>query len=168
MQSDLRTTMRSFATGVCLATTYTDGPEGRRHDAVTVNSLTSVSLDPPLISLSFRHESVFLADLLETKKWAVSILDGGAGEAARRFAKDRSVRTEALSALAAEPGAHTGALVLDGHGWLECRLWAAQEVGDHTMVVGEVLAATAPEPGPALVFLHGGFHVLDRCPSNAH
>lgn len=164
MPSDLRTTMRSFATGVCLATTYTDGPEGRCHDAVTVNSLTSVSLDPPLVSLSFRHESAFLADLLETKKWAVSILDGDAGEAARRFAKDRPFRTESLAGLAAAPGTQTGALV-HGDGWLECRLWAAYEVGDHTMVVGEVLAAAAPEPGPALVFLHGGFHVLDRSPS---
>src|SRR5690242_4471673 len=41
----LREVMRSYATGVCLATTYHETPEGtREHDAVTVNSFTSVSL----------------------------------------------------------------------------------------------------------------------------
>ncbi|WIV61893.1 flavin reductase family protein [Amycolatopsis nalaikhensis] len=70
--------MRTFATGVCVATTYRDTPGGRRHDAVTVNSLGSVSLDPPLVSLAFRKESAFLADLLATGRWVVSILPAGA------------------------------------------------------------------------------------------
>ncbi|MGH2944420.1 MAG: flavin reductase family protein, partial [Solirubrobacteraceae bacterium] len=83
---DLRGAMRHFATGVCVATTYADRADGRRHDAVTINSLTSVSLDPPLVSLCLRRESAFLADLLESKLWATSILDGAAGDVARRFA----------------------------------------------------------------------------------
>ncbi|MFF2115349.1 flavin reductase family protein [Rhodococcus koreensis] len=161
-ERDLRGTMRGFATGVAIATTFADTDGGRRHDAVTVNSLTSVSLNPPLVSLCFGRESRFLADLLESKVWAASILDGGASYLARRFAQERDSRTTSLSALGATAGEHTGALVLDAPAWLECVLQAAHDIGDHTMVVGEVVAAGTRPDGTRLVFLHGAFHVLDN------
>lgn len=153
--------MRNFATGVCVATTYSDRADGRHHDAVTVNSLTSVSLDPPLVSLCLRLDSVFLADLLSTKKWAVSILDDGAREVAGLLAKDRTTRAPVVRALPASPGCHTGALVFDSASWLECVLWDSFDMGDHTLVVGEVVAVDERRRGPALVFLHGRYHALD-------
>lgn len=161
MSSDLRSAMRNFATGVCVATTYADRVDGRRHDAVTVNSLTSVSLHPPLVSLCLHLDSTFLTDLLETKKWAVSILDGGAGDVARSLAKDRAGRAAAVDALCASTGHHTGALVLDAPSWLECVLWGSFDIGDHTMVVGEVVAAGVQPHRPALVFVHGRYHVME-------
>jgi flavin reductase (DIM6/NTAB) family NADH-FMN oxidoreductase RutF len=153
--------MRNFATGVCVATTYSHRVDGRHHDAVTINSLTSVSLDPPLVSLCLRLDSMFLADLLATKKWALSILDSGTRELARLLAKDRATRAPTVSALRASPGRHTGALVLDSASWLECVLWDSFDLGDHTLVVGEVVAADERRHGPALVFLHGRYHALD-------
>ncbi|MGH3874254.1 MAG: flavin reductase [Pseudonocardiaceae bacterium] len=164
MPPDLRSVMRNFATGVCLATTYADRVQGRRHDAVTVNSLTSVSLDPPLVSLCLRRDSGFLADLLETKAWAVSILDGGAADVARLFAEDRATRAAALDALGASPGHYTGALVLDAPSWLECVLWGSFDLGDHTMVVGEVAAGEVQQGGTFLIFLHGRYHTLENLP----
>jgi flavin reductase (DIM6/NTAB) family NADH-FMN oxidoreductase RutF len=160
MSPDLRGAMRTFGSGVCIATTYTDRADGRHHDAVTVNSLTSVSLNPPLVSMCLRVDSRFLTDLLETKKWAVSILDGGASDVARSFAKDRATRAAAIPALCATPGERTGALVLDAPGSLECLLWDSFDIGDHTMVVGEVVAARVQRHGPPLIFLHGRFHSL--------
>ena len=161
---DVRSAMRNFATGVCVATTYADRVQGRRHDAVTVNSLTSVSLDPPLVSLCLRRDSGFLTDLLETKTWAVSILDGGAADVARRFAKDRATRAAAIDALCASPGHYTGALVLDAPSWLECVLWGSFDIGDHTMVVGEVVAAGGQQGRTLLIFLHGRYHALENLP----
>jgi flavin reductase (DIM6/NTAB) family NADH-FMN oxidoreductase RutF len=161
VSSDLRSAMRNFATGVCVATTYADRADGRRHDAVTVNSLTSVSLDPPLVSLSLRRDSGFLSDLLETKMWAVSILGGGADDVARFFARDRASRSADIDALCASPGHHTGALVLDAPSWLECVLWGSFDIGDHTLVVGEVVAAGVKRRRPALVFLHGRYHAME-------
>jgi flavin reductase (DIM6/NTAB) family NADH-FMN oxidoreductase RutF len=152
--------MRNFATGVCVATTYVDRADGRHHDAVTVNSLTSVSLDPPLISLCMRLNSVFLGDLLTTKKWALSILEDGNRDVARTLAKDRTTRVPSVRALPASPGEQTGALLLDSASWLECVLWDSFDVGDHTLVIGEVVAAQDRRHGPALVFLHGAYHAL--------
>lgn len=164
MPPDLRSAMRNFATGVCVATTYADRVEGRRHDAVTVNSLTSVSLDPPLVSLCLRRDSGFLTDLLETKTWAVSILGGSAADVARVFAKDRATRAAAIDALCASPGHHTGALVLDAPSWLECVLWGSVEIGDHTMVVGEVVATGVQQASTILIFLHGRYRTLENLP----
>ena len=164
MELDLRGVMRNFATGVCIVTTYVDGPTGRRHDAVTVNSFTSVSLDPPLVSVCLRQGSGFLADLLTTKAWAVSILDVGADDIARRFAKDRASRAAAVHTLSATPGERTGALVLDAPGWMECTLREHFEVGDHTMAIGEVVAAGTQDRRPPLIFLHGRFHGMESLP----
>jgi flavin reductase len=162
MPPDLRSVMRNFATGVCAATTYSDRADGRHHDAVTVNSLTSVSLAPPLVSLCLRLDSVFLADLLATKKWALSILDSGARDVARLLAQDRATRAPTVSALPASPGRHTGALVFDSASWLECVLWDSFDLGDHALVVGEVVATDEQRHGPALVFLRGRYHALDE------
>jgi flavin reductase (DIM6/NTAB) family NADH-FMN oxidoreductase RutF len=163
--------MRNLATGVCIATTYVDHGDRRDHDAVTVNSVTSVSLDPPLVSLCLRLDSRFLADLLTTGKWALSILDGSAAAAARLCSGDRAGRVGALSSLCASPGRHTGALVLDAPSWLECELWDSFRLGDHTMVVGQVVAAGTGRRRVPLLYLRGRYHTLDDTgvhdPSNA-
>jgi flavin reductase (DIM6/NTAB) family NADH-FMN oxidoreductase RutF len=160
MDQGLRNVMRNFATGVCVATTYRDGPDGRTDDAVTINSLTSVSMEPPLVSLCLRHDSGFLATIREVEVWAVSILDAGNEDVARALAKDRATRNVAIRTLSTRRGRHTGALILDSPSWLECRLREVVPIGDHTMVVGEVVGLGVQERRPPLIFLRGGFHTL--------
>jgi flavin reductase (DIM6/NTAB) family NADH-FMN oxidoreductase RutF len=161
MSGSLRAIMRSFATGVCIASTYRGEGAHRRHDAITVNSLTSVSLEPPLISLCLRHGSGFLADVLATGKWALSILEGGEDALAVRFAAGRPARTLALAALAASAGERTGALVLDEHAWLECELADRFDVGDHKMLIGRVMSVNlVAQDRPTLAFLHGSYRTL--------
>lgn len=161
MSGRLRAVMRNFATGVCVASTYRDEGTLRRHDAITINSLTSVSLDPALISICLQNRSNFLADLLATGKWALSILEGDEDVTAARLAKPRQIRSHAVAALAASPGAHSGALILDEHASIECELWDSFDVGDHKMVIGKVLSInlTAQER-PPLAFLHGRYRSL--------
>jgi flavin reductase (DIM6/NTAB) family NADH-FMN oxidoreductase RutF len=160
MEVDLRATMRTFATGVSIVTSYVDRPSGRRHDGVTINSLTSLSLDPPLVSIGLRRTSPFLSDLLESGVFAVSILDVGAADLARTFAAARDQRAAALCALSTTPGPATGALIVDAPGWLECDVHQRHDIGDHTLVVGRVLAAGVEERRPPLVFLHGAYHAV--------
>lgn len=156
----LRSVMRGFATGVCVATTFRDQPAGRQHDALTINSLTSLSLDPPLVSVSLRRDSSFLADLTVSGVWAVSILSEGASDVARSCALEWSVRRELIDELPASPGGRTGALVMHDSSWLECVTWARFDVGDHVLVVGEVVALHEGQGEQALVFLHSRFHAM--------
>ena len=161
MSGRLRAVMRNFATGVCVASTYRDEGSLRKHDAITINSLTSVSLDPALISICLQNGSNFLADLLATGRFALSILEGDEDVTAARLAKSRPTRTPAVAALAAAPGAHSGALILEEHASIECELWDSFDVGDHKMVIGRVLSInlTAQER-PPLAFLHGRYRSL--------
>jgi flavin reductase (DIM6/NTAB) family NADH-FMN oxidoreductase RutF len=162
---DLRRAMRAFATGVCVASTYRDTPEARCHDAVTVNSLGSISLHPPLVSLSFRRDSTFLGHLLTSGRWAVSILPAGAREIARRLARSPSARAAHVAELKAHPGERTGALILVGANWLECGLRDRFDLGDHTLVIGDVLATGHDGRSASLVFLHGRYHTVADPPA---
>ncbi|WIV61892.1 flavin reductase family protein [Amycolatopsis nalaikhensis] len=85
---------------------------------------------------------------------------GGRAWLARRFAGPRASRAAGIACLNAEPGERTGALVLDGASWLECDLAEKFDLGDHTLVVGEVLATGHDRTAPALVFVHGGYHAV--------
>ncbi|WP_280268431.1 flavin reductase family protein [Nocardia wallacei] len=163
---DLRAAMRSFATGVAVVSTYLDTPGGRTHDAVTVNSLSSLSLEPPLVSIALRAGSRFGRFVRASRIWSVSILDGGSRSVAGVFARDRPTRAEALAARHTRPGDRTGALLLDSPAWLECVLERTYDVGDHVLFVGRVVAAGTREPDTRLVFLHGAFHSLPCSPDH--
>lgn len=188
MTPDLNTTMRTFATGLTVVTTFaqpepepdaqtqtqattataaapTTGarPDGvRRHDAMVVRSFTSVSLDPPLVSLAVRKDSDVLTTLLATGLWAVSILDAAGADLAQALDGDRESRARALATCATTPGSRTGCLVLDAPGWLECRLDARHDTGDHTVLIGEVLATGGRHRRPPLVSLNGTLRVLSE------
>ncbi|MBA4866829.1 flavin reductase family protein [Streptomyces sp. PSKA54] len=158
MKDDLRSVMRNFATGVCVVSTFSDAESIRRHNALTINSLTSLSLSPPLVSLSIRRDSTFLDDLMGSQVWAISILDGAAEDLARIFARPAEDRRKALHSLPAEPGPQTGALLLDSAAWMECRYRSHLVAGDHLLIVGEVVGAGVNDAGSSLIFLHGKFH----------
>lgn len=178
MTPDLSATMRTFATGLTVVTTFAepDAPadteadvkadpgagSGRRHDAVVVRSFTSVSLDPPLVSLAVQRDCDILGTLLDTGLWAVSILDVACADLAQALEGDRESRERTLLTCATTPGSRTGCLVLDAPGWLECRLDARHDTGDHTVLIGEVLATGGRHRRPPLVSVNGTLRVLSE------
>ncbi len=162
MSIDRRAAMRNFATGVCVATTYRNGPQGREDDAVTVNSLTSLSLDPPLVSICLRAGSSFLAALVESRVWAMSILGAGSEDVARELARGRQNRGAAVRSLSVERGRMTGALLLDCPSRMECELRDRVRVGDHVMAIGEVVGTSVQQRRPPLIFLQGRYFALEN------
>lgn len=77
----LRKTMACFVTGVTVVTSDDGEPRG-----ITVNSLTSVSLDPPQVLISIGTKSRMRATLLEAQSFTVSVLSASLIDAATRFA----------------------------------------------------------------------------------
>ena len=144
---DLRSLMRLFPSGVCVVTADADGDR----IGVTIGSLVSLSLDPPLVGVSIGKD-VALHELLRASGlFGVSILRGDQAAVASRFA--RGIPPIGLwSGIEIRTG-ETGALLLaDALAWLECRIWAEYDVGDHTFFVGEVVALEEGESAPALVY----------------
>jgi len=143
-----RDAIARFATGVTLVTGYSDegAPVG-----CTANAVASVSLAPPLLLVCLKRESESLAVFQRTGRFGVSILPEGCGEIARRFAGDgRGARFHGIG-LRREP-AETPILE-EAVSWMDCRVWNAIPVNDHTILIGEVVAfGVAPERSPLLYF----------------
>ncbi|TNM30588.1 flavin reductase family protein [Streptomyces sedi] len=151
------TTMREvcglFATGVTVVTSAT----GDRRVGATVNSFTSVSLDPPLVLFCLRHDSGLLRAIRDSGVFAVSILSREQGQVAHSFARPGPNGFETAPATA---GA-TGAPVLDGAvGHLECKVAEEFGGGDHQIVLGEVVSLAGDKGAAPLAFHRGALTEL--------
>ena len=139
--ADLRRVMATFATGVTVVSTLW---EGVAH-AMTATAFASVSLEPPLVLVCVGRTSRFHGAVLGAGRWAVSVLNEDQEALARHFAhRGRDLRTQ-FDAVEWRPAPLSGAPLIAGAlSWLECQTAAAHEAGDHTVVVGRVLA-TSPD-----------------------
>jgi 3-hydroxy-9,10-secoandrosta-1,3,5(10)-triene-9,17-dione monooxygenase reductase component len=137
-------------TGVALVTATTpEGPTG-----MAVNSFSSVSLDPPLVSFCAARTSSTWPRIHAAGSFSVNVLGEDHAELSRRFAQKGADR---FAGLRHRPGL-TGAPVLDGvAAHLDCELYAVQEAGDHLIVLGRVVHLDADEDVRPLVFHGGGY-----------
>lgn len=153
---DFRQTMGCFATGIAVVTAH-DAELGSI--GLTVNSLTSVSLEPPLVlfcldKAAFLHKAFRRADI-----FAFNLLAKEQEEISRHFADRR--HHAAPADIWGKP--QQDCPILRGTlGWLLCKKQSVHKGGDHTIFVGKVIAlhrhATTKDP---LVYFHGRYRDLD-------
>lgn len=139
--------MAHFAAGVTVVTTVRDGVP----HALTATAFASVSLEPPLVLVCVAKTSRFHGAVLGgTGMWAVSLLAGDQEAVARHFARrGRDLLTQ-FDGIATTHAPHSGAPLLTGAlAWLDCAITAEHDAGDHTILVGKVLA-TGDGPTVAL------------------
>ncbi|WNI16165.1 flavin reductase [Actinacidiphila sp. ITFR-21] len=152
---------RSFATGVVVATTVSDGVP----HATTVNSFATVSLDPALVLVCFDHTSRLGALVSPGTPLGLTILSARQEHTARHFA--RGDRPDGDAQFAEHPwraGERTGApLLQNGMGWLECTVQSVVPAGDHSIVVARVSSWTPSDdvPHDPLLFFGGRFRALN-------
>jgi 3-hydroxy-9,10-secoandrosta-1,3,5(10)-triene-9,17-dione monooxygenase reductase component len=145
MTTELRAALGHFATGV---TVVTAGAGDARH-GTTANAVSSVSLDPPLLLVCLRDESLTLAALLESGRFVVNVLHADQRELAQRFAR----RGATWDGVAHYDGRLHGALAT-----LECELHDVADGGDHRIVVGRITHVEhAVEHAPPLLFYRGAY-----------
>jgi flavin reductase (DIM6/NTAB) family NADH-FMN oxidoreductase RutF len=148
---ELRAVLRRFPSGVAVVTVDLEG----ERIGLTVSSLVSLSLDPPLVGLAVSRQAALHELLRRAGSFGVSLLGEGQEELATRFS--RGVPPIALwTGVAVREGRR--APLLDGSlGWLECETRAEHAAGDHTLFVGEVVRAEAGSPRRPLVYLDRRF-----------
>ena len=145
---DFRGALGRFATGVTVVTCQSDlGPLG-----MTANSFASVSLDPPLVLWSPAKSSSRHDAFLKAQNFCIHVLGQEQRELCMKFVKD-GLDFSDLSVTNCPNGAP---LISGCLAHFECRLSAAHDAGDHTIIVGHVEAAAARD-GEPLVFSSGGF-----------
>ena len=151
-ESEFRRVIGHFATGVCVVTSCRDDGAAC---GLTMSAVSAVSLNPTLVLVCVDHGSDSLEWIEAAGYYAVNVLEEGHGETlARRFAGGGAEEKFRGTAWRAE---RTGAPVLDeALAWMDCRVTAALPGGDHTIFIGEVLAADARE-GTPLLYYRGGY-----------
>jgi flavin reductase (DIM6/NTAB) family NADH-FMN oxidoreductase RutF len=143
--AELRRAWGQFATGIAVATVCNEGkPHG-----LTVNSFTSVSLNPPLISIALDRASTVLPHLQAAESFAVNVLRDSQRELSIRFAQWPEGRFDGLQWSPGELGAP---LFPDMLAVFECRKTQAIEAGDHVLFLGEVVRFAWDEGEPLIYF----------------
>jgi len=147
--------MRRFPHGVAVLTVDADG----ERLGLTIGSLVSLSLDPPLVGLAISRQAAMHELLRAAGGFALSLLAQGQEWLAQHFA--RGVPPIALwHGVASREGAAGAPLLVGALGWIECRLASEHPVGDHTFFVGEVLSVELGEPAPPLVHIDADYRSL--------
>ena len=156
-QRELRDVLGMFATGVTVVTAGETVPRG-----MTANSFTSVSMEPPLVLVCVKREAAMHKMIQDRGAFAVSVLSAHQEPVARHFANHARPRGDEEFALVDYvPGERTGAPIVSGAlAWLECRLTAVYNGGDHSIFLGAVLGTGRGGDGNALLFFGGRFHRL--------
>ncbi|WP_130014358.1 flavin reductase family protein [Serinicoccus sediminis] len=148
-----RLAMGRFASGVAVVTSRLRG-----HDvALTVDSLTSVSLEPVLLLVSLHPEARVLEGLEDGSDFAVSVLTSVQRGTAEWLGETGRPLHDQLGRVPHHQGPATGmAVVDDALASFECRTVDLREAGDHVLALGEVVAMDArPTDRPALVHYRG-------------
>lgn len=142
--------LRRHPSGVAVVTVEANG----QRVGLTVATLTSLSLEPPLVGLAIAREAALHELLREAGAFAVSLLAADQDHLAEHFA--RGVPPIGMWKGVAARDGELGAPLLDGAlGWLECRLADEVATGTHTFFVGAVVVATEGEDGVPLLRLGG-------------
>lgn len=154
--TDFRAALGAFATGVCVvATRGEDGhPVG-----VTVNSFSSVSLDPPLVLFCLDRKGSALPRFEAAGAWAIHVLGEGQQDLARRFARRRQETT--LADPWAGIGWHedqNGLAVFPGSlARLACVAERIADGGDHAILIGRVTRLDWQAEGRPLLYFRGRY-----------
>ncbi|MDH6696262.1 flavin reductase family protein [Streptomyces griseoviridis] len=146
--ADFRALMAGFPTGVTIVTTT--GTEGDPW-GMTLTSLCSVSMEPPVLLVCMRRGSPTLDAALARRSFAVNLLHRRARSTAELFASGAPDRFDRVAwhAPAGTGGPH---LLEAAHAVADCAVTTDQVVGDHVVIMGRVTRVTrlAEEQHPLL------------------
>lgn len=134
-----------FATGVAVLTTR--AADGSPH-GLTINSFSSISLDPPLVMVAVAHACAVL-EHFNSGLFTVNILRETQADLSERFAEFPEGR---FTGIPWSPGI-TGSPWIEGVlAVIDCRIVRSVDVGDHRMLIGQAVDAQASEGRPLVFF----------------
>jgi flavin reductase (DIM6/NTAB) family NADH-FMN oxidoreductase RutF len=147
IQTGLKQVMRVYPQGVTVVTTNaSDGPKG-----ITVSAFTSVSLDPPLVLVSLARGSALHDAFRDARAYAVNFLADDQKSVSDRFA-GRTQAKERFDGIRTSKGV-TGSPIIHGvRAVVECKAWKVYDGGDHSILIGEVVAAKTLNSKRPLVY----------------
>jgi flavin reductase (DIM6/NTAB) family NADH-FMN oxidoreductase RutF len=153
---ELRNALGCYATGVAIITAHT---EADTDIGVTVNSFSSLSLNPPLILFSVAKTANILPAFQKAAHFAVNILSEDQRSLSNMFAKPSTADFTKASYCRGSKGA---ALFDEALAHLECLNFQQVDGGDHIIFVGRVEAMAVLSPRNPLLFYRGAYGTYER------
>lgn len=153
-----RQVMRRFPTGVTVLTVH----DGEQIHGMTANSFTSVSLDPTLVLVCIDKRNVTHSLVKHAGHFALNILGEHQEHLAKRFAKQVAQPADPFADIQHHRAATSAPIFDECIAYVDCRLVATHDAGDHTVFIGEVQAAgfgNARDAAP-LMWLDGKYTSL--------
>ena len=150
---EFKAALSRWVTGVAVITT-----RSRRGElaGLTVNSFTSLSLDPPLVLFCLAHSSTTKPAFDATDGFVVNILGEAQKDLSSGFAKQGG---DKFAGVGWRPGLREMPLLDDALAQMECRITQVYPGGDHSIVIGEVERIDIREDKP-LVYYRGAYRQI--------
>jgi 3-hydroxy-9,10-secoandrosta-1,3,5(10)-triene-9,17-dione monooxygenase reductase component len=158
--ADFRTVMGQFATGVTVVTAL----DGDRPQGITVNALTSVSLEPPTVVIALARKRYIVPTIDASRRYAVNVLAEDQQWLSDCFAgASVTPNRDAFCGADWRPGPSGLPLLAGAMASMECDVVDRFEVGDHYLYVGQVQALALDEPtAPPLLYHRKRYLRIER------
>jgi flavin reductase len=162
LKGGLRAMMGRFATGV----TVVAARHGPLLAGMTANAIASISIDPPLLMASISQRAETHTAIVGSHAFAVSVLSRDQRDLAECFAQPTTAEKLKAFCGADWHEAETGSPILEGAlAYFDCRLTARHDGGDHTIFIGEIVAAGYRTDAEPLLWYGSGYrHLADARP----
>lgn len=152
----VRQAMRRWASGVAVVTSRA----GAFVHGMTVNSFTSISLDPPIISLSLAHQTRTIALVRESGVLGITFLTEAQQELSEIFAGRTSEDADRFAGLETFTLVTGAPLLAGGLACLDCRVVFSYPMTTSTLFLAEVLAISNIQDGRPLIYFNRGYSGL--------
>lgn len=154
---ELRQAMRAWTTGVTVVSAV---HAGQRY-GMTVNSFTSISLEPPLIAVALKQLTHTHELVEKSGEFGVTILSTTQRQHSERFAGKFPEITDRFDSVETETLTLDIPLISGGIAFFNCRVMSSMPVGENTLYVAEVIAARGSGAGEPLVYHNRTYWKLD-------
>ena len=154
----LRHAMRAWTTGVAVVTAQHDG----HRYGMTVNSFTSISLDPPLISVALKQLTHTHELVEKSGEFSVTILASHQKELSDRFAGKSPMIHDRFEGISTERLLIDAPLIQEGIACFNCRVVKAFPIGENTLFLAEVIAVRGEGNGNPLVYHNRVYWTLNE------
>ena len=154
----LRHAMRAWTTGVAIVTATHEGQQY----GMTVNSFTSLSLDPPLISVSLQQLTHTHELVEKSGEFSLTVLSAGQGDLSDRFAGKFPEITDRFEGVDIKKLIIDAPLIKGGMAYFNCRVERAIPINENTLFIAEVVAVQGEGDGDPLVYHNRVFWKLAK------
>lgn len=155
---ELKMVMRGWASGVAVLTCT----DGKICQGMTVSSFNSVSVDPPVVTVSLANHTRAKRIVEVTNYFAINILSSDEQELADRFAGRSGDQEDRFKGVKVTRGLHEIPLLEVASAWLVCKVLQTIPFPESTLFVGEVLKCARGKDLDPLVYFDRDYHRLEK------